>query len=82
MLDAQAEATDAERTRRRREIEDEYQPRHKLRPFRLHLVYLPAYVLEVDIRRGSRGFRAELVWVPAAREFAAVRCPGCVRPSL
>jgi hypothetical protein len=77
MLDAQAEATRAERARRRREIDEEYQPRRAVRPFRLHLVYLPAYVLEVDIRRGSRTFRAELAWIPAAGEFAPVRCPGC-----
>ena len=48
LLDAQAEATRAERARRRREIEDEYRPRHDIRPFRLHLVHLPAFVLPVD----------------------------------
>jgi hypothetical protein len=42
MLEAQAEATRAERARRRREIEEEYEPRHEIRPFRLHLVHVPA----------------------------------------
>jgi hypothetical protein len=77
MLETQADATRAESARRRREIEDEYRPRREVRPFRLHLVYLPAYVLEVDVRRGRSAFRCELAWVPAAGEFAAVRCPAC-----
>jgi hypothetical protein len=77
MLDGQAEATRAEHTRRRREIEDEYEPRHELRPFRLHLVYVPGYALETDVRRGSRSYRCELAWVPAAGQFAAIRCPTC-----
>jgi hypothetical protein len=77
MLDAQADTTRAERGRRRREIEEEYRPRREVRPFRLHLAYLPVYVLEVDVRRGSSTFRSEFIWVPAAGEFAAVRCPTC-----
>jgi hypothetical protein len=77
MLDAQTEATRAERGRRRREIEEEYLPRHDVRPFRLQLVYLPAFVLPVEIRRGSRAFPFELTWMLGAAEFAAVRCPAC-----
>lgn len=77
LLDAQAEATRAERDRRCREIEDEHRPRHELRPFRLHLVHLPAFVLPVEVRRGSRKFDFELTWVVAAGEFAAARCPAC-----
>jgi hypothetical protein len=77
MLDAQAEATRAERARRRREIEEEYRSRHDIRPFRLQLVHLPAFGLAVDIRRGNRAFPFELAWVPGAAEFAAVRCPAC-----
>jgi hypothetical protein len=77
LLDAQAEATRAERDRRCREIEDEHRPRHELRPFRLHLVHLPAFVLPVDVRRGTRRFGSEVTWVPAAGEFAAAKCPAC-----
>jgi hypothetical protein len=80
VLDAQAEATRAERARRRREIQDEYRPRHEIRPFRLHLVHLPAYLFRVDVRRGPRLFRFELTWVAAAAEFARVRCPACAAP--
>jgi hypothetical protein len=77
LLDAQAEATRAERARRRHEIEDEYRPRHEIRPFRLHLVHLPAFVLPISVRRGSRTFQFELTWVAAAAEFVSVRCPAC-----
>ena len=80
LLDAQAEATRAERARRGREIEDEYRPRHDIRPFRLHLVHVPAFVLPVDVRRGSQTFRFELTWVAAAGEYVAVRCPDCGAP--
>jgi hypothetical protein len=77
LLDAQAEATRGERARRRSEIEDEYRPWHEIRPFRLHLLHLPAFVLPVDVRRGSRTFPFQLSWAPSAGEFAPVRCPAC-----
>ncbi len=52
-------------------------PRHEIRPFRIHLVHLPAFVLPVEIRRGTRAFPFELSWIVAAGEFARVRCPAC-----
>lgn len=80
LLDAQAEATRAERDRRCREIEGEHRPRHELRPFRLRVEHLPAFVLPAEVRRGTRRFGFELTWVPAAGEFAPVRCPACDAP--
>jgi hypothetical protein len=77
LLDAQGEATRAEQARRRREIEDEYRPRHEIQPFRLHLVHLPGFALSVNVRRGNRAFPFELIWLAAAAEFAPVRCPAC-----
>lgn len=77
LLDAQEQATRAERSRRRREIEDEYRPRHEIQPFRLHLIFVPCYVLPVDVRRGSRRFGFQLTWIPAAGAFAAACCPAC-----
>ncbi|MGH2870894.1 MAG: hypothetical protein ACRDL5_00320, partial [Solirubrobacteraceae bacterium] len=77
LLDAQEQATRAERSRRRREIEDEHRPRHEIQPFRLQLIHAPAYVLPVDVRRGSRSFGFQLTWVPIAGAFAAARCPAC-----
>ena len=77
LLDGQAEATRAEHARRRREIADEFRTRHEIRPFRLHLLFMPALVLPVEIRRGARRFPLELVWLCPARGFAGVRCPHC-----
>ena len=77
LLDAQADATRNERDRRHREIEDEFQSRHEIRPFRLHVVHVPAYILPLDVRRGSRRFPFTLTWLAVADEFAAVRCPAC-----
>lgn len=77
LLDTQADATRAEHARRRREIEEEFRARHEIRPVRLHLVYVPAFRLAVDVRRGSRVFPFALTWVPGAEEFARVRCPAC-----
>ncbi|MGI8903698.1 MAG: hypothetical protein ACR2IP_08605 [Solirubrobacteraceae bacterium] len=80
LLDAQADATRAEHARRRREIEDELRPRHELRPFRLHVVHVPAFVIPIDVRRGSRRFPFDLTWLAAVDEFTAVRCPACGEP--
>ncbi|MBV9414454.1 MAG: hypothetical protein JO363_05700 [Solirubrobacterales bacterium] len=80
LLDAQAKAASAERDRRCREIEDEHRLRHELRPFRLRLEHLPAFILPVEVRRGTRRFGFELTWVPGAGEFAPVRCPACGAP--
>jgi hypothetical protein len=77
LLDAQAEATQTERARRRREIVDEYRPQHEIRPFRLHLVHVPAFVLPLNVRRGSRAFPFELTWVAASAAFVSGRCPHC-----
>jgi len=63
LLDAQAQATRAERSRRRREIEDEYRPRHEIAPFRLQLIYAASYVLPLDVRRGSRTYSFQLTWI-------------------
>ena len=77
LLDAQADATRREHARRRREIEEEHQARHTVKPFRLHLVHAPAFVLPVAIRRGSRSYPLAFAWLAGAGTFADVRCPAC-----
>jgi hypothetical protein len=77
LLDAQAQATAAERARRLVEIEDEYRPRHRITPFRLQLIHAPAYLLPLSVRRGAATFSLTLTWVLGAGEFAPVRCPSC-----
>ena len=77
LLEDQAAATRGERDRRRREIEEQYRPRHELRPFRLHLVMVPAYAIAAEVRRGARRYPLELVWLAGGAGFAHLRCPGC-----
>jgi hypothetical protein len=80
MLRAQADATRVERARRHREIREQFTASHAMKPFRLHLVHVPAFVLPVDVRRGSRTFPFSLTWLAAVDEFAPVRCPTCDAP--
>ena len=77
LLESQEEATRAERARRSREIEEEFTPRHEIRPFRLHLVLVPALVLPCEVRRGPRRFPFAVEWLLTASAFAEVRCPHC-----
>lgn len=77
LLEDQAEATRVERTRRRREVEDSFRASHELRPFRLHLVAVPAFRLPVLVRRGASTYPLELTWLLPVGEFAPVACPLC-----
>jgi hypothetical protein len=77
LLDAQAEATRAEWARRQQEIQQKFEPRWELSPFRLHLIWLPAMVLPVVIHRGQRSFPLTLVWWMQLDGFAPVACPSC-----
>ncbi|HVM01959.1 MAG TPA: hypothetical protein VM263_04750, partial [Acidimicrobiales bacterium] len=54
LLADRAEATRVEHTRRVAEIEEKFRPAHHVRPFRLHLVLVPALRLPVHVRRGAR----------------------------
>jgi hypothetical protein len=81
LLDAQAQATRAERARRLHEIEEKFLARYDIHPIRLHLVLVPTLQQPVVIRRGERGYRLTLTWwLPTAR-YAAIRCPSCRHPA-
>jgi hypothetical protein len=80
MLRAQADTIRVERARRHREIREQFTTRHEIKPFRLHVVHVPAFVLPVDVRRGSHTFPFALTWLAAVDEFAPVRCPACSAP--
>jgi hypothetical protein len=80
MLRAQADTIRVECARRHREIREQFTTRHEIKPFRLHVVHVPAFVLPVDVRRGSHTFAFKLTWLAAADEFAPVRCPACSAP--
>jgi hypothetical protein len=79
MLDARAEATRVERARRLEEITAKYRGTHEIVPFRLHLLHVPVVRVQAHVRRGERRYPLELVWIPAADDFAPVRCPACGR---
>lgn len=68
-----------EQARRLAEIAEKHQARHNLRPYRLHLVGVPAVRLPVDVRRGERRYPLELDWLAPAGRYAEPRCPSCDR---
>jgi hypothetical protein len=74
---ARAVATKEELARRLQEVEDKFRPRVEMRLFRLHLLWVPAYQLSVDVRRGDRFYPLELFWLPDLRGFAPIVCPHC-----
>ncbi len=77
LLAARMDSVRAEEKRRLAEIEEKYTPRHEIRPFRLHLLLVPALRLPVEVLRGARRFPLVLEWLLPAGAFAPVRCPGC-----
>lgn len=77
LLAARADGVRAEQKRRLAEIDEKYTPRHEIRPYRLHLLYVPALRIPVDVLRGARRFPLTLEWLPPAAAFAPLRCPSC-----
>ncbi|MGH3436379.1 MAG: hypothetical protein ACRDRN_07905 [Sciscionella sp.] len=77
MLEARADATRTEQQRRLAEIDEKYQARHEVRPYRLHLISVPVQRLPVDVRRGDRRYPLVLDWLAPTGTFASIRCPGC-----
>lgn len=77
MLAARMDGIRAEERRRLAEIREKYSPRHEIRPYRLHLLRVPALRLDVDVLRGARRFSLTLDWLLPAGAFAPVRCPAC-----
>lgn len=77
LLAVRMDGVRAEEKRRLAEIEEKYTPRHEIRPYRLHLLYVPALRLPVDVLRGARRFPLVLEWLLSAGAFAPLCCPGC-----
>ncbi|MHB8451364.1 MAG: hypothetical protein ACYDAQ_13075 [Mycobacteriales bacterium] len=74
---ARAEATRAERARRLAEVEEKFRPTSEVRPFRLHLVWVPGYRLAIEVERGVHRHALPLVWLGPAGDFVPRRCPSC-----
>jgi hypothetical protein len=77
LLDARAEAIKVEHTRRRAEIQEKFRPSHRLRPFRLHLLLVPAVELPVVVRRGQTTHPFAFTWVLPRAGFVDPCCPHC-----
>jgi hypothetical protein len=77
MLTEQAEATRREWTRRRSEVTDDLTPTFEVKPFRLHLVGVPAYTVQAVLRRGTRTYQLHLDYLPVLSGFLHPSCPSC-----
>jgi hypothetical protein len=77
MLEQRLRSTREEEIRRLAEIAEKYAAGHTIRPYRLHVVEVPAIRLRADVRRGDRRYPMIFDWLLPATAFAPVRCPSC-----
>ena len=77
VLEQRLRSTREERDRRLAEIEEKYQPRHVIRPYRLHVILVPALRVSADVLRGDRRYPMSFDWLLPAGAYAPVRCPSC-----
>ena len=70
-------ATREEQARRLAEIAEKYDARHVIRPYRLHVLLVPALRVAADVLRGSRRYPMSFDWLLPAGVYAPVRCPSC-----
>lgn len=77
MLEAKVAATRAERSRRLDEVEEKFRPGYTIRPFRLHVLWVPALRLPCIVLRGRREFPLALRWLRPTRSFLPMACPNC-----
>lgn len=70
-------ATREEQARRLAEIAEKYEARHVIRPYRLHVLLVPALRVAADVLRGSRRYPMSFDWLLSAGVYAPVRCPSC-----
>ena len=81
LLRSRHAASQQEQDRRLQEIAEKYRGTHEIRPYRLHIVGVPALRVPVEVRRGERRYGLELDWLIPARSFSAPRCPTCASPA-
>ena len=77
VLEQRLRSTREEQARRLAEIEEKYQPRHAIRPYRLHVILVPALRVAADVLRGGRRYQMTFDWLLPAGAYAPVRCPSC-----
>ena len=76
-LEQRLRATREEEARRLAEIAEKYEARHAIRPYRLHVMLVPALRVPADVLRGMRRYAMCFDWLLPAGIFAPVRCPSC-----
>jgi len=77
VLEERLRGTREEEARRVAEIAEKYAASHVIRPYRLHVIEVPALRLPTDVRRGDRRYPMTFDWLLSAGAFAPVRCPSC-----
>jgi hypothetical protein len=77
LLASQAETTRSEASRRRRELHEQHEPTHAIRPFLAHLIALPSAKVEVEVTRGPRRFPLTLYWLANPGLLLKPTCPRC-----
>jgi hypothetical protein len=76
-LEQRLHSTREEEIRRLAEIAEKHAASHTIRPYRLHVIEVPALRLTADVRRGDRRYPMTFDWLLPAGAFAPVRCPSC-----
>jgi len=77
VLEQRLLATREEEARRLAEIAEKYEARHAIRPYRLHVMLVPALRVPADVLRGMRRYPMYFDWLLPAGAYAPVRCPSC-----
>ena len=77
VLEQRLRSTREEQARRLAEIAEKYAASHAIRPYRLHVIEVPALRLPADVRRGDRRYPMTFDWLLPAGAFTPVRCPSC-----
>lgn len=77
VLEQRLRSTREEQARRLAEIAEKYEARHAIRPYRLHVILVPALRVPADVLRGSRRYPMSFDWLLPAGAYAPVRCPSC-----
>ena len=77
VLEQRLRSTREEQARRLAEIAERYEARHVIRPYRLHVLLVPALRVPADVLRGTRRYPMCFDWLLPAGAYAPVRCPSC-----
>jgi hypothetical protein len=77
VLEQRLRSTREEQARRLAEIAEKYEARHVIRPYRLHVMLVPALRVPADVLRGTRRYPMCFDWLLPAGAYAPVRCPSC-----